>query len=444
MSLHDIAQTLAARGREGDSMLVHMTPGEVNGLQALAMAHGGSLSVNPDTGLPEANFLKSILPMIAGGALAMTGIGAVPAALLVGGGTALASKDLGKGFMAGLSAFGGAGLAGGISALGAKAAGDAAVQGLANSAASTGDVLAAANQAADAATGLGAAGAGAGAAGAAPSAATGMSNFQTGLGAAVRNPSALVSQLGGNKAALQTFGMAGAPAIMEGMTPPPVEQQQQPVTRHPMIAPTRYQYADGGLAGLSNNPYYTMSGESGDMYQYLMGNRPYSVATEAARARPPGPTKVIGAQYEGLPQYSYDTRKGQIDLVTPEKPAATADATGASGPQQDWFRTTSQGGEGGYATGGLMGLAGGGRLLTGPGDGVSDSIPAHIDGKTPARLATGEFVFDARTVSEIGNGDTRAGAKKLYAVMNAIHRERANAKRGEPSGADRQLNKLLG
>jgi hypothetical protein len=64
-------------------------------------------------------------------------------------------------------------------------------------------------------------------------------------------------------------------------------------------------------------------------------------------------------------------------------------------------------------------------------------------GICPARLATGEFVFDARTVSEIGNGDTKSGAKKLYAVMDAIHRKRARAERGKPSGADRHLRELM-
>ena len=62
----------------------------------------------------------------------------------------------------------------------------------------------------------------------------------------------------------------------------------------------------------------------------------------------------------------------------------------------------------------------GGRLLKGPGDGVSDSIPATIAGKQPARLADGEFVIPARIVSEIGNGSTDAGAKRLYAMMDRI------------------------
>ena len=51
------AQGLASLGRGNDSMLVHMTPREVQGLQGLAMAHGGSLSINPQTGLPEAGIL---------------------------------------------------------------------------------------------------------------------------------------------------------------------------------------------------------------------------------------------------------------------------------------------------------------------------------------------------------------------------------------------------
>ena len=69
---------------------------------------------------------------------------------------------------------------------------------------------------------------------------------------------------------------------------------------------------------------------------------------------------------------------------------------------------------------GLGGYSDGGRLLKGPGDGVSDSIPATIAGKQPARLADGEFVIPARIVSEIGNGSTDAGAKRLYAMMDRI------------------------
>jgi hypothetical protein len=66
----------------------------------------------------------------------------------------------------------------------------------------------------------------------------------------------------------------------------------------------------------------------------------------------------------------------------------------------------------------------GGRLLRGPGDGVSDSIPAMIGKKQPARLADGEFVVPARIVSELGNGSTEAGARKLYAMMDRVQAAR--------------------
>jgi hypothetical protein len=83
---------------------------------------------------------------------------------------------------------------------------------------------------------------------------------------------------------------------------------------------------------------------------------------------------------------------------------------------------------GGYAAGGGVSHLGdysdGGRLLKGPGDGVSDSIPAVIGNRQPARLADGEFVVPARIVSELGNGSTEAGARKLYAMMDRVQKAR--------------------
>jgi hypothetical protein len=80
-----------------------------------------------------------------------------------------------------------------------------------------------------------------------------------------------------------------------------------------------------------------------------------------------------------------------------------------------------------FASGGISHLgdySDGGRLLRGPGDGVSDSIPAMIGKRQPARLADGEFVVPARIVSELGNGSTEAGARKLYAMMDRIQKAR--------------------
>ncbi len=101
-----------------------------------------------------------------------------------------------------------------------------------------------------------------------------------------------------------------------------------------------------------------------------------------------------------------------------------------------------------YAGGGIASLGGysdGGRLLRGPGDGVSDSIPAMIGKKQPARLADGEFVVPARIVSELGNGSTEAGARKLYAMMDRIQRDRKKSvgknKVAVNSRADKHLPK---
>jgi hypothetical protein len=80
-----------------------------------------------------------------------------------------------------------------------------------------------------------------------------------------------------------------------------------------------------------------------------------------------------------------------------------------------------------FASGGISDLGSysdGGRLLRGPGDGVSDSIPAMIGKKQPARLADGEFVVPARIVSELGNGSTEAGARKLYAMLDRVQSAR--------------------
>jgi hypothetical protein len=81
----------------------------------------------------------------------------------------------------------------------------------------------------------------------------------------------------------------------------------------------------------------------------------------------------------------------------------------------------------------LGGYSDGGRMLKGPGDGMSDSIPATISGKQPARLADGEFVIPADVVSHLGNGSTDAGAKKLYSMMAKIRKARTGKKKQAPA-----------
>ena len=117
MSLQLAAQHLSSQGRGNDSTLVHMSPREVNSLNELAMAHGGQLSINPQTGLPEAGFLSSILPMVAGAALMGVSGGAInpmTAGLITGGLSYAMTGSLEKGLMAGLGAYGGANMGAGL------------------------------------------------------------------------------------------------------------------------------------------------------------------------------------------------------------------------------------------------------------------------------------------------------------------------------------------
>jgi hypothetical protein len=89
----------------------------------------------------------------------------------------------------------------------------------------------------------------------------------------------------------------------------------------------------------------------------------------------------------------------------------------------------AQGGIMGYAKGGDLGsYSDGGRMLKGPGDGMSDSIPAKIGHHQPARLADSEFVVPADVVSHLGNGSSDAGAKQLYKMMDNVRKARTGRK----------------
>ena len=126
----------------------------------------------------------------------------------------------------------------------------------------------------------------------------------------------------------------------------------------------------------------------------------------------------------GLPDYPTYTgdQPGDYDGQ------GTSSQTGVGNPAESNPGPSGLGGESvDYAQGGIANLgdySDGGRLLRGPGDGVSDSIPATIANKQPARLADGEFVVPARIVSELGNGSTEAGARKLYQMLARVQNAR--------------------
>ena len=115
------------------------------------------------------------------------------------------------------------------------------------------------------------------------------------------------------------------------------------------------------------------------------------------------------------PNFSFDSQTGQF--------------TNQGGPASGYYLDpqTGQYAQRVMASGGITNLGGysdGGRLLRGPGDGVSDSIPAQIGVHQPARLADGEFVVPARIVSELGNGSTEAGARQLYKMLDRVQNAR--------------------
>lgn len=637
MSLQLAAQHLASRGRGPDTQLIHMAPQEVAGLQALAKAHGGSLTINPDTGLPEAGFLSSILPMVVGAGLSLIpGVGPMMAAGIVGGGTALATGSLQKGLMAGLGAYGGAGIAGslagagtaaGLGAAGAEAAAagtaaETAVLAEANAAqAAIANSSAAANAAATATpefaalnatpTQFGAFGelpgsfvpptqaasmvpttvampelsasavnqvsvermleagftpeqiAESAGAYAADTAGTAASPFSATTQKALSSPlSAGFDAFKSDPSKFFTkenlkYGLAGlAPVAMDMLTPKqramakqeelkaknyrfaynPVANPQQEYTGAytgertyfnptytpiaaaggglmdigPVEAMSRSNqsqmapaYARGGVSDMAVNPYtgaeafaeggdtkavkpveqdpyYTMSGQSGDAFKYLMGQMPTTPRAPApvyapvqSTVQPVAPeTKgamdmverlfggtVLGAPFGQQPgqggeyvddtsglikSYTFDPVTGGFTAVAPPKvfrPYAPAPS-----PSFADFGGFAQGGIASLAQGGQSHLgdySDGGRLLRGPGDGVSDDIPATIGDKRPARLADGEFVVPARIVSELGNGSTEAGARKLYAMMDRVQKARGKTVGKDRVAVNTKAEKLL-
>jgi hypothetical protein len=369
MSLHTAAKHLASKGRNGDSTLVHMSPGEVKSLQGLALAHGGSLTINPDTGLVEASFLKNLLPMIAGAALSpfITPMGA---AAVVGGFEGIRSKDLGKGLLAGLGAFGGGNLAAGLSATAPTATGiTAGAAPTATTAVAPGALgstanMAGASNALASGTSLAAPTASSFGSIAAPSAGSTLGSIAVPTGASAAAPGMAASEIA-------KYGMyAAAPVLGGAMEPVPIPGQEKREYGEDAFLSPDFQ----GYTPRRPNPYYRPTGlgyaaQGGSTYDIMM---------------------AAGGSFDDEPMGD--------------------DAAMAAG-------------------GSIGGYSDGGRMLKGPGDGMSDSIPAMIGKRQPARLADGEFVVPADVVSHLGNGSTDAGAKHLYSMMDKVRKARTGTKK---------------
>ena len=457
--LASAAQHVQDQGRKGDSMLVHMSPDEVRGLQAIAMQHGGSLTVNPKTGLVEANFLKSILPVVAGAALAPFTGGASMAALLVGGGTALMTGSLEKGLMAGLGAFGGASLAGSLSAAGAATtAGQTVTPGALNAAAVTPQVAPAVS----------------GATAASPYALSSGAGTASGMG------------LGGGLTVPQVTTLtptAAAPGLtLSGSAAAPATQVAGAIT--PAAAPVTYSNMGAGFRGLAS--------PEGRAAFMTAADGPMGLATKVA-----GP--IAGSMFSaeepdeggGKPQeyirpYSFDFNRADTEPGFKYRTGAPGESTaeqryltptftpmgvfkagtepgpsfyGAPTAEQYALYSKPKDSSLGLAAGGIAGLGKGGlkdgafivpadvvahlgngsndagqkllarglgaRPIKGKGDGMSDSIPTSIEGRQPARVADGEAYIPPEVVKKVGS-------KRLYNMMAKIRQARTGTKRQAP------------
>jgi hypothetical protein len=165
-----------------------------------------------------------------------------------------------------------------------------------------------------------------------------------------------------------------------------------------------------GFTG-QNNTAIGAKGGAGSSPLFNTGQTPFDNTIEGDTFQPQG-TRAFGGNPQQMIGLLSSLMQGQ--------------QSGNASAQQPMQMATGGISDAGYNLGGY---SDGGRLLRGPGDGVSDSIPAVIGKKQPARLADGEFVVPARIVSEIGNGSTEAGARKLYGMM-----DRVQAARGKTVG----------
>lgn len=483
-------------------------------------------------------FLSNLLPVIAGGALAATGVGAPAAAAIIGGLQTARTGSLQKGLMAGLGAYGGAGLGGNLAALGESAAADVAAKAVPQTNLTGIDALDAQTGALqDYNTAMQTAREGA----IKTAQATPFDTMGKGITAAFQNPSQFANTMTG-KEALQ-YGLAASAPMLATTT----QQPQMPVGDSTM--PQRLKYNQGTATPLPapDVPGYDNLGQDFGRQRNYFPNAGYQQITpeEAKSIRGyatggymgGGPVEQMSnqnaiGQNTGYPQaditgHAYATPwqtptsqnvvqgtadtgvnrisgqmlagggtvnlQGTIDLgnggggggggqfgqasangyqaagsgsggMMQQNPFANDDtwkgyenqmqsmqnALVNSDPYKNLLQLNQTMGDyqrqrmgqmmpqmqslpahlmasGGMARGGLSDLGSysdGGRLLRGPGDGVSDSIPAVIGKKRPARLADGEFVVPARIVSELGNGSTEAGARKLYAMLDRVQSAR--------------------
>jgi hypothetical protein len=434
MSLQLIAKQMEAKGRDGDSVLVHMTPGEVEGLQKLAESAGGSLSVNPETGLVEANFLKRMLPTLVGvgvGMFAGPMAGAAAGAAVGGYQAKRNDQDVAMGaLMGGLGGYGGGTMGAGLMAAGAPAA--AAGAGAATGA--TAAPLTASQTFAQAGQGIKALGADE-----LKRAAFAKSVGMSGLGMAA----APMMAPGKAPGEIPTddemyvydfdYGRTGADSTPTGSSAERTYFQPTYSNRRKIKAEDYLNAAEGGLMSLAEGgstaaPSQGMTGGSAAAFDYLMGAAPSSAGLPSTAMQAPATLPPVTISKPRSPEadsgkmYTFNPATGAFarnpNFVDPEVAAQAAKDAAAAAELE---RQRNSGGGGGIdyqnrdfqdqkdapaptndhpfardvtsaAQGGLMGLAKGG-------------------------MRSGGFVVPADVVSMIGEGNTDAGYNRIKSMI---------------------------
>jgi len=432
--LPSLANNMASKGRYGDSMLVHMSPQEVQGLQQLAMANGTSLSVNPYTGMPEAFSLKKTLKKIAKFVAPILPFIPIPGlaglsplitkALLstaVGGFSGKKGGfDLKRGLLSGLTTYGIGSLAQGAGAAGGLEAPKQLASNIDPSVLEGMDASQVANAVAAPVP-----------AGPDFTPGTMMDPISGNVLPPVEAPGKFlaempqgsgfmdyVKQTGEN---IQTAGkglydtVTGAPGARAAFTS---GQAINPFTDKPIGVGTAAGAAFTGVAGMKTLDELEKAKAEADKILQDVANRTEEekeYARNILRNYPVQYRRITGQEVSGFGMAmggritSYDDEMGRDD---------------------------------GMMQGGIAALAKGGlppRYLRGGGDGMSDSIRANIEGKQEARLADGEFVVPADVVSHLGNGSSNAGAKRLYSMMDRVRKSRTGKTRQAPEVNTRRL-----
>jgi hypothetical protein len=382
------------------------------------------------TGVGTAVGLSGTAALLGGGALIGAGIGGLYSGI-TGDGNILNSMLTG-----GLIGGAGAGLMG---AFGAGAAGTQAGTGLTSSAAAAAPSTAAIPTA-NVLTPTAAQAAGYGTMSAAPAASTfgtlsaapAASTFGT-LAAPTSTATQLATNLGGKAATSALtgkqalgYGLAGTTA-MQLLGGGKGAQAPESATYPGDIRP--YEFAARPTSGIGESAYpttqYDMAGnpilDTAERSYFDQGYTPL----QAYRAGTANPNPVMVAQGGLMAAYPMEKYGNAL-------------------PNTEVYGMGMAQGGGIMAAGGKTSSLGsysdGGRMLKGPGDGMSDNIPGVIGGKQPARLADGEFVVPADVVSHLGNGSTDAGAKRLYAMMDTVRKARTgNKKQGKQIKAEKYL-----